>query len=153
DVGKQHNLLGTKGSILADREAFLGLMACDEDKQIRYPSLPWTLVQDKLRRQCIAEELRVLYVAMTRAREHLILVGTCDKADSIDAWRDAWSDHRGPLPPDEVAGASTALDWIGPAAAAMARDHPDALKIHLHDDQEEMAIWWKDAPRRAGALT
>ena len=52
----------------------------DEERQIRYPSLASTLVQDRLRRQAMAEELRVLYVAMTRAREHLVLVGTCGES-------------------------------------------------------------------------
>ena len=91
DLGKKHNLSDSRGMILVDRDAYVGLQAVDEEKRIRYPSLPWVLCQERLRRQMLAEELRVLYVAMTRAREHLILVGTCDEK-SRDGWED-WKDH------------------------------------------------------------
>ena len=102
DLGKRHNLADCRGMILVDREAYVGLQAVDEEKRIRYPSLPWVLCQDTLKRQMLAEELRVLYVAMTRAREHLILVGTCDER-ARDAWED-WRHHVGPLPSDVVLG-------------------------------------------------
>ena len=77
DLGKMINMQDCQGAILADRKAGLGMVVIDEEKRCRYPSLVSTLVQNRLRQQSLAEELRVLYVAMTRAREHLILVGTC----------------------------------------------------------------------------
>src|SRR4029078_12999536 len=91
--------------------------AIDEAKQVRYPSLASTLVKARLRQQALAEEMRVLYVAMTRAKEHLVLVGTAG-AEAEEQWRSRWAGHVGPLPADVVLGASSMLGWLGPVMAA-----------------------------------
>ncbi|MBC8108514.1 MAG: helicase-exonuclease AddAB subunit AddA [Anaerolineae bacterium] len=118
DLGKRHNLSDSRGRILVDREAGIGLSVCDDHKRIRYPSLASTIVSERLRKQSLAEEMRVLYVATTRARERLILVGTC-AADASEKWSNQWSNHTGPLPADDLLRGNCMLDWIGPALACM----------------------------------
>jgi ATP-dependent helicase/nuclease subunit A len=117
DLGKHINVSDARGAILTDREMGLGMDAVDEQHLIRYPSLASTLVRQSLLRQTMAEELRLLYVAMTRAKEHLILVGTCT-AEDRDGWETQWGRHKGPLPADVIRGARRAVDWIGPVEAA-----------------------------------
>ena len=68
DLGKLINLQDTQGSILLDRQAGLGMQVIDDTLQIRYPSLASTVVQNRLKQQTLAEELRVLYVALTRQK-------------------------------------------------------------------------------------
>lgn len=118
DLGKGINLQDTQGSILLDRELGIGLAVVDELRRVRYPSLAWTLVKNRLHRQAMAEELRVLYVAMTRAKEHLVMVGTTTEK-CLQCWQSQWTGHVGPLPSGEVLGARCILDWIGPLAAAL----------------------------------
>ncbi len=118
DLGKRHNLSDSRGHILVDREAGIGLSVCDDHKRIRYPSLASTIVSERLRKQSLAEEMRVLYVATTRARERLILVGTC-AAGARERWANQWSAHTGPLPADDVLRGNCMLDWIGPALACL----------------------------------
>lgn len=148
DLGKKHNFQDSSGSILVDRAAGIGLMVADEQRRVSYPSLAHVVVQDRIKRQALAEEMRVLYVAMTRAKEHLVLVGTCPES-TPDNWRNNWSSHKGPLPSEHVLGGRTMLDWIGPAAAAMegsaARDRID---ISWHGE-DEVAGWSVAADRRA----
>lgn len=115
DLGKTFNSESYSGVIVADREAGLGLEAVDFAKQIRYPSLASEMVKMSLRRQMLAEEMRVLYVAMTRAREHLILVGI-SKEKARQSWSATPRASRGPLPTDTVLRAANPLDWIGPVA-------------------------------------
>ena len=79
DLGKRINLQDTQGSLLVDRTHGLGLDVVDAERYIRYRSLAGSLVESGIRRRVLAEELRVLYVAMTRAKEHLILIGTVGK--------------------------------------------------------------------------
>jgi ATP-dependent helicase/nuclease subunit A len=134
DLGKRHNLSDCRGMILVDRETYVGLQAVDEEKRIRYPSLPWVLCQERLKRQMLAEELRVLYVAMTRAREHLILIGSCDER-TRNGWEE-WKHHTGPLPSDVVLGCASMLDWIGPVASAIEQATPGSFKMTLHDDAQ-----------------
>ncbi len=70
-------------------------------------------------RQNLAEEARILYVAATRAREKLILVGAVrNLADTWTKWRSTAlyePSHIGPLRESVLLGAKQYLDWIGPA--------------------------------------
>jgi len=117
DLGKAINHQDSSGPILADRDAKLGMSVVDEYRNCRYPSLALALVRERVRRQTMAEELRVLYVAMTRAKEHLILVGTASKKKP-DEWITQWAGHQGPMPAEVILGARSMLDWLGPVAAA-----------------------------------
>jgi ATP-dependent helicase/nuclease subunit A len=137
EMGKRINLQDCQGAILIDKRAGLGMSAVDETKRIRYPSLASVLVQQSLRRQSLAEELRVLYVAATRAKEHLILSGTCsDKR--CEQWATRWPGHAGPMPAEDVLAASTMLDWIGPAVHMMGGAAAFAVTNH---SAEEVGGW------------
>ncbi len=135
DLGKAINLSDSHGPILMDREAGLGLAVVDEARCVKYPSLAWTVVRERIRNQAMAEELRVLYVAMTRAKEHLILVGTC-REKQIESWASQWTGHRGKMPAEDVLGARSMLDWLG-AVAAMSNG---VLEMTVHG-AEQVAAW------------
>ena len=148
DLGKAINLQDCSGSVLLDRRAGLGMAVVDEHKRVRYPSLASTLVQGRLRQQALAEEMRVLYVAMTRAQEHLVLLGTTG-SESPARWAARWKNHRGPLPADAVLGAATMLDWVGPVAAATgAPDRSDVFLMVRHE-AADVAQWRHPSARSA----
>lgn len=136
DLGKKFNLSDATGSILVDRASGLGLRVVDEARRIHYPSLSWALTNASLSRQSRAEELRLLYVAMTRAKERLILIGTQREA-SVEKWARDWSGHRGPLPTDEILGAGNMLDWLGPVQACCGGK---VIELISHS-QEELGAW------------
>jgi ATP-dependent helicase/nuclease subunit A len=139
DLGKAINLSDCQGAVLFDRELGLGMSVVDDEKQARYPSLASTLVQERLRRQSLAEELRVLYVAMTRAKEHLILVGTYGE-EAPERWRGRWSDHRGPLPADTVLSGRCLVDWIGAVACCAPGECGEIIRCIPHGSAE-VAQW------------
>ena len=60
----------------------------------KYPSLPLWLARRRQRTESLAEEIRVLYVALTRAENHLLLFGRATADDLIPATRVKYS---GPL--------------------------------------------------------
>ena len=74
----------------------------------RYPSLPHWLAQRRQRRELRGEELRLLYVAMTRARDTLILSG----AVTEKKWREKWTQPQ-PVTTQSIAGARSFADWVG----------------------------------------
>jgi ATP-dependent helicase/nuclease subunit A len=129
DLGKKINFQSLQSSVLLNRDAGIGMQCVDLPKRVRYPSAASMVVQDRARRQAIAEEIRVLYVALTRAREHLILIGTA-KADALEQWRDAWAEHPGRLPDAAIQSAKAALDWLGPIAAITQARGLDTFEIH-----------------------
>src|SRR5205823_567151 len=133
ELGKRINLQSCSGNILADRKLGLGLTAIDRRKRIRYPSLASVLVAQRLRRQILAEEMRILYVAMTRAKEHLILSGTC-REDAPEAWMSAHLGRVGPLPANNVQSAKTILDWVGLVWAMQKSE--TGIQVHRHSSPE-----------------
>ncbi len=138
DLGKGINFSDAQGSILADRSAGLGMITVDEERRCRYPSLTSELVQNRLRQQSLAEEMRILYVATTRAREHLILVGTCGEK-LPDQWTTRWKEHSGKLPTNEILGARTMLDWLGPVSVITQGLAQDVMRLTIHPAEEVMA--------------
>src|SRR5262249_3109898 len=107
----------------------------DEERQVRYPSLASGLGASRIKRQSMAEELRVLYVAMTRARGHLIGIRPCgeDKPEQGEA---RWAGGQGSPPPDRVQGASSMLEWLGPVAAVMKTRSEEPIQIITHSAAE-----------------
>ncbi|HIV85341.1 MAG TPA: helicase-exonuclease AddAB subunit AddA [Candidatus Monoglobus merdigallinarum] len=71
-------------SVLCDEKAGIALDYVDAEKRIKYPSLPMALIKQKKSRESRAEEIRLLYVAMTRAKEKLIM--SCTNAGRSKAW-------------------------------------------------------------------
>jgi ATP-dependent helicase/nuclease subunit A len=141
DLGKEINLSDAHGAILVDRRMGLGMDVVEPDRLIRYPSLASVLVSQNLHRQTVAEELRLLYVAMTRAKEHVILVATCPESDR-DKWKTQWENRAGPLPADAVQSAQRVIDWLGPVAAMTGGAPTPIFQIHDHSAQEVRA--WKN---------
>jgi len=140
DLGKRFNLEDCSGRILVDRARHVGLVVADLKKRARYLSMASFLVRDQLLRQSLAEELRVLYVAMTRAKEHLILVGTCKQA-RLEGWSRQYAGMPGPLPTDQVLSATMMLDWIGPVCAAAGAG---SFAITFHSSEAIQS--WKQFP-------
>lgn len=74
DTAKRFNMTDTIKPLLMHAQMGVGLKRTDLERRIEYSTLPRMAVAHRLRREMLAEELRVLYVAMTRAREKLIIV-------------------------------------------------------------------------------
>ncbi len=140
ELGKRFNLSDATGPVLYDRRLGIALEAVDLEQRIIYPTLPHRLVARANRTEMLAEELRVLYVALTRAREKLILVGT----GSADVILGAEAPRPGPLPLLRRRSAGSALAWMTAALDALGRSHFDRLVSHTIYDMETMSGWTLD---------
>ena len=74
-VGKKFNLKDMQEKIIYDQDVGIGVNFIDEKALIEYPTLTKQAINIKARKEMISEEMRVLYVALTRAKEKLIIVG------------------------------------------------------------------------------
>lgn len=74
-IDKRRNIKDETGSVIWDAKYGIGVDMVDCDRRIKRKTVYKNLIKHHLAAENIAEEIRVLYVAMTRAREKLILVG------------------------------------------------------------------------------
>lgn len=110
DLGKRFNFRDGAGDIILSEKFGLCAKVKPPTTRRSYPSLPYWLAQRQQRLETLGEELRLLYVAMTRAEHQLILVGSVGRKKLDEVWP-SWA-SRG-LGPKELSEAKTSLDWIG----------------------------------------
>ena len=75
NTGKQFNLMDLNNSLLLHQDIGIGVKYIDYDKQIEYDTLSKAAIKSKLYIETLSEEMRILYVALTRAKEKLIITG------------------------------------------------------------------------------
>ena len=74
--GGYFNRTDSGASVVLHKELGIGAEYTDIETRIRYNPIPRIVISEKLRMEAVAEEMRILYVAMTRAKEKLIITGT-----------------------------------------------------------------------------
>ena len=118
DIAKKFNLQDLKGDILLDHKIGLGVNYMDLEKRAKYTTWAKEAVKEKIKRDSISEEMRVLYVALTRAKEKLILTGSIKNSNirkRVEKWRNYKMTEKGVFPFYEMAQVNNYLDWIMPA--------------------------------------
>lgn len=73
---KQFNMMDLKDSIMLDQDLGIGPKYIDYIRKIEFNTMAKEAIKIKSRKEIISEEMRVLYVALTRAKEKLIITGT-----------------------------------------------------------------------------
>ncbi|GMA99839.1 helicase-exonuclease AddAB subunit AddA [Pelosinus sp. IPA-1] len=143
DLGKNINLQDSKALVLCHKALGVGPYVTNPELRFRYPTLARHGISHKLIMETKAEELRILYVALTRAREKLILVGSVSKLAKKAAGWCQYTERLQPTLPDSlIAGASNYLDWLCPAVAR--HEGGAALRAYGECEQELRPIFSKD---------
>jgi len=137
DAGKPFNLADLRAEIILDET--YGLCPQIKPPQIRkrYPSLPYWLACRRQRRELLGEELRLLYVAMTRARDLLLVSGTVPPARFESGWKKRANDV------EALLGARSYADWLGfwfaqncDARASRQQGENQWIRWTLHEDAD-----------------
>ncbi|ACL76125.1 helicase-exonuclease AddAB subunit AddA [Ruminiclostridium cellulolyticum] len=114
--GKKFNMQDMYKSILLHQELGFGPDFVDYKKRIKYPSIPKQAIAQKIRIETLSEEMRILYVAMTRAREKLIITGSVNNIEkSALKWLGTAQSNDNKFPPHNMLKAQNYLDWICPS--------------------------------------
>jgi ATP-dependent helicase/nuclease subunit A len=108
DLAKPFNTQDLRGEIIFDETLGLCPRIKSPDTGRRYPSLPHWLAQQHQRREQRGEELRLLYVALTRARDTLILTA----AISENKWETLWTKPAA-ITAQAIVAAKSYADWLG----------------------------------------
>jgi ATP-dependent helicase/nuclease subunit A len=114
--GKRFNLQDVNKNILLQQELGFGPEAVDANTRLSWPTAAKIAIRDKLRAETLSEEMRILYVALTRAREKLIITGTVSNIEqAAEKWTDIARVRENRLSGYDMLKASSFLDWICPA--------------------------------------
>jgi len=113
-LGKKFNEQDLSSSFLYHKELGFGPKYVDLSLRTSYPSLAHIAIRRAMKMELLAEEMRILYVALTRPKEKLYLIGTTAKlSKKLMKWSFA-SEEDGSLTEASIASAACYLDWIGP---------------------------------------
>ena len=114
NMSKNFNFMDLRKKYLLDENLGFASKFIDPEKRISYATLYYRALQTEVKRKLIAEEMRVLYVAMTRAKEKLVLTGNINSLEKIvEKWHSAIEEDNWLLPIHERKSAKSYLDWIG----------------------------------------
>lgn len=113
-LSKLFNRKDSVAPVLLHEELGLGPKCIDLENGIEYPSLPRRAIQRRIAAQSLSEEMRILYVAMTRARERLIM--TCMWKDPQQELQKLRAQLSSPLESEILRSRACPGHWIAAAA-------------------------------------
>lgn len=114
DSGKRFNNNDLMKQVLLHNELGLAPDYVDTKHYVKYPTLAKLAIKEQIKSENISEEMRVLYVALTRAKEKLFITGTLpDLQDRIYLWRLYADRTETAIMPLGVKRGNSYLNWIG----------------------------------------
>jgi len=123
---KKFNLMDTNDTLLLHAKAGMGLQRPEPEHRSRLQTLPHHAVKTAIKRSTLAEELRLLYVAMTRAKDKLVMLSSHASAEKALLAAAARANFDGTsFTPAMVQGANRYADWLLPALLR----HPCAAEL------------------------
>ena len=125
-TGKNFNLMDLNKNMLYHDELGLGPDFVDLEKRFSIGTLAKEAIKKKMKFETLSEEMRILYVACTRAKEKLIITGAINNIQrSIEKWMSSASLDHNIILPSEVLKGRSYLDWLGMALC----QHNDGIKL------------------------
>ncbi|MEG0711909.1 MAG: helicase-exonuclease AddAB subunit AddA, partial [Niameybacter sp.] len=114
NTNKAFNNLDIMKNVLMHHELGLGPKYTDRDTNILYETLPFEAIKRRILSENISEEMRVLYVALTRAKEKLFITGTVkDLQKEIEKWSPFAIRNEEGILPLGLRKSPSYLNWIG----------------------------------------
>ena len=111
-MGKKFNRQDLYGKILIDSELGIATDYVDPEQRLKNTTLKKNVLKRKMELDSLGEELRILYVAMTRAKEYLIMTGTDRSLEKTRMKYQRVPLVDGQIPYTILASANSYLDWI-----------------------------------------
>lgn len=151
-MGKQFNTMDARDKIVLHADYGIGPECIDYQLRTKCPTLLKQVIKKNIVLDNLGEELRVLYVALTRAKEKLIMIGSTTDANALyDKWRQEETKDFTPLRFQTLASAKDYFSLVGPVALSDERIRVGSLsvkdlimeeyekQVDLGNKQEELA--------------
>lgn len=115
-TGTSFNLMDLNNDILLHQHLGIGAKYIDYDMQIKYDTLSKMALRYKLHEETLSEEMRVLYVALTRAKEKIFITGIVKKYEDehkkMQELIDMYKTKNGKINPILLKKYKRYIDWI-----------------------------------------
>ncbi len=112
-LSKEFNQRSSRENVMLDRELGIGSNFVDRKKRIKSKTLKQVFLQKRERQKSLSEELRILYVALTRAKEKLFIVASEKKpAEAMKKWNNTLIVNESPTYLD-LKGSKSFMDFVG----------------------------------------
>ena len=128
NLAHRFNASDFRSGVLVHPELGLGPRIVDLDRRVEYDGMARTAVRERLIRETRSEELRVLYVGMTRAKERLFMTAAAREPEELVKKAAAAGTH-----PYVLRRALSPLDWL---IAAIQADGEEHLRISICESRE-----------------
>ena len=126
DAARGFNKRELSDTVLVHPALGLGPKMTDLERRVEYPTLARQAIRRRLERELLSEQMRLLYVALTRAKERLFITASFKSAEkTLEKLQKAYSS---PLPPELLAEQNSFADWLILAALDDGQAH---LKLRL----------------------
>ena len=126
--GKNFNMRDTNHAVVIHPDLGVGIDAIDLQRRTKAPSIVKKVVQLETSMENLGEELRVLYVAMTRAKEKLIMTGTMSSLEKKMESYETKS-RSCPLAFTTLSNARTYFDWLIPSVLGIGARAPIGMTV------------------------
>ena len=121
DTARRFNFSDTSAAVLVHPQLGLGPKVTDLERGIEYPTTARKAIEQRMKQETRSEEMRLLYVAMTRAKEYLYMTGVVkDSAGKLEKFRPLIT---APMSPQILRNQNCLCDWLISAALADGETH------------------------------
>ncbi|KAJ48972.1 ATP-dependent helicase/nuclease subunit A [Clostridium tetanomorphum] len=140
-TGKNFNLQDIRKSMLYHHELGLGPDYVDLEKRISYPTIIKQIIKKKIKLETLSEEMRILYVAFTRAKEKLIITGMINNLDNtLEKWASIAMEGEEKIPEYALMESKNYLDWIFPTVLRHKDSVDFADKFDIKDMEQRIIL-------------
>lgn len=149
DMSKNFNNQDFTNNYIFEEQLGAGIQYVDPERRVRYETMPYQAIKQLRLKKAFSEEMRKLYVALTRAEQKLFLVGSYkDRKDAFKKWSEALSQKELVLNPVlRMKKTQILMNWVGMSLVR----HPDMEKFFpeavgksftVHSDTHFKIQWW-----------
>jgi len=133
DTARRFNKQDSRDTVLVHPELGLGPKFTDVKRRVEYPTLARNAIKLRLERETLSEEMRLLYVALTRAKEQLYITAALKDPQAVVAKAAAAVTE--PMPPELLAQAGAPVNWLIYTAIA---DGGENIKLSFCSGEEDV---------------
>lgn len=145
-TAKKFNMQDVNDTILLHQDIGIGAKVIDYERKIEYNTLSKVAIANKIQEETISEEMRILYVALTRAKEKLIITGLSkDFEKDMQKKEELLTMHeQSNIHPSVLKNYKAYLDWIELVYLKNREEISNIMNLKVYPKEDLLNNWGKE---------